>query len=176
MIREKLAAKSSELFEAKREIDRLREMLREHDRDAAMQGERTRQLESLLDERDRRISDILITNEQLAAGAERQQTEARSLAKQLEEKDTQIDSLRNHVARCESAVQEARDGQAQTESDCEFKLSIVEESKTSLMRELEIAREELGNQQEKLNEQCVCINLPHLALQFVHQNLAGTWR
>lgn len=153
MIRERLAAKSSELFEAMREHTRMQEHLRESDRDTAMQNDRVRQLESQLDERDRRISDILITNEQLAEGAERQRDECRGLAQMLADKDIELDGHRTHIARCETAVQDAQDAQSRVEADCEFKLNIIEESKTSIFRELEIAKEELGAQQAELNQQ-----------------------
>jgi hypothetical protein len=60
-LREKLNTRGAELFEANLEGDRLRERLIEHERAEAAQADRIRDLEAQLDDRDRRIADVLGT-------------------------------------------------------------------------------------------------------------------
>eukprot|EP00041_Stephanoeca_diplocostata_P028400 m.804157 g.804157 ORF g.804157 m.804157 type:complete len:311 (-) comp23368_c0_seq14:1348-2280(-) len=56
--------------------------------------------------------------------------------------EDRCDELRNHVARCEAALDEAKQARARVEEDCEFRLTIAEESKQTLSAELQQAYEE----------------------------------
>eukprot|EP00040_Diaphanoeca_grandis_P011677 m.59896 g.59896 ORF g.59896 m.59896 type:complete len:459 (-) comp22775_c1_seq1:374-1750(-) len=143
MLRDRVTAKGSEVFELRRQVDKAMHQLREKDRvcSALQMDVKSKQRE--VDEHQRRMVESQTQIERLHDIMNRVRDEDDELHRNnagLEERVRKAESM---VRQLEESLADADDKQAQTAQDCEFRLNLIEESKQTLALENDQNQEEL---------------------------------
>lgn len=142
-LRDRLNGKTNEGFELQRQLNRAQEAAREKDRVAAVLQNQVNRNDRELKSRELQLNESQANAARLHDMADRVREEDDAINEENALLEERIHHLREDLNRAEAAINAARVKQDQTEQNCDFRLNIAEEGKSTLEHELDNARDEL---------------------------------
>lgn len=142
-LRSRLNAKTSELFEVRRQLDRALEYLREQDLAFSKQKDQGQTDTQHIEENSLRLAKALADLEKTTTESNEKSHQILMLERDKDDLETTNRAISSDLQRGEEAITAARLKQEHTESDCEFRLNIATQSKAAVETELGSVRDQM---------------------------------